>query len=237
MSHLRLVDPSTRHVGRRRAAVVVAVVLSTVLLTQAAAIALPAAGTRSLLARSAGITSYLLLVLLVLSGLMLSHPWSSRWRRPSPAVRIRAHVSLAAVTLAFTTVHVVMWATDDDGGVGWWGALVPWGSSFRPFYVTLGVLGLYTGLLAGVTASLAGRLAMRVWWPIHKVSVVALMLVWVHTLGGLDAPALVIVYVVTGLLLVAVAATRHAARHHRAHVHELATVEARELVLHGTHSR
>ncbi len=237
MSHLRPVDPSTRHVGRRRALFVVATVLCNALLTQAAAIALPVDGTHSLLARSAGITSYLLLALLVLSGLLLSHPWSSRWRRPSPAVRIRAHVSLAAVTLAFTTVHVVMWATDDDGGVGWWGALVPWGSSFRPFYVTLGVLGLYTGLLTGVTASLAGRLSLRVWWPIHKVSVVALMLVWVHTLGGLDAPALVIVYVATGLLLVVVAASRHAARHHRAHVHELATVVARELVLHGTHSR
>jgi hypothetical protein len=216
---------------------VVAGALCSALLTGAAAIALPAAATHSLLARSAGITSYLLLVLLVLSGLLLSHPWSSRWRRPSAAVRIRTHVSLAVVTLAFTVVHVVMWATDDDGGVGWWGALVPWGSSYRPLYVSLGVLGLYSGVLAGVTASLAGRLSLRAWWPIHKVSVVALMLVWVHTLGGLDAPALLVVYIVTGVLVVVVAASRHAARHHRVRVEELAKVEARELVPPGTRRR
>jgi hypothetical protein len=237
VSHLRPADPSTRHVGRRRIALAVASVFCAVLLAWAAAIALPIDGTHSLLARSAGISSYLLLVLLVLSGLLLSHPWSSRWRWPSPAARIRTHVSLAAATLSFTTVHVVMWATDDDGGVGWWGALVPWGSSYRPFYVTLGVLGLYAGLLAGVTASLAGRFSLRAWWPIHKVSVVALMLVWGHTLGGLDAPALVVVYVVTGVLLIAVAASRHAVRHHRAHAEDLAAVEARELLLHGTHAR
>jgi len=65
----------------------------------------------SILGRAAGITSYLLLVGLVLFGLVLSHPARARWRRPSSATRIRVHVSLSVFTLVFTVLHIVVLAT------------------------------------------------------------------------------------------------------------------------------
>jgi predicted ferric reductase len=214
----------------RIAALVLSGTLTTVLVGSAAARALPESTTHSIFARAAGVTAYLLLVTLVITGLVLAHPRSARWRRPSVAVRIRVHVTLAIATCAFTLVHLLMWATDDDGGVGWWGALVPWGSSFRPLYVSLGVLGFYAGLLTGVTSALAGRVASRHWWPIHKVAVVALVLVWFHTLGGLDAHVLLGMYVVTGLAVGALSVSRHVATHVRHEVAELAAAPARELV-------
>ena len=175
------------------------------------------AGNRNapwIIGRAAGISAYLLMVLLVLTGLVLSHPGRSRLRRPSPATRIRLHVSLAIFTLALTVLHVVVLATDSYAGVGWRGTFVPMGSSYRPAPVTLGVIGLYAGLLAGLTAGLAGhRVVSRVWWPVHKVAAGALVLVWGHgVLAGVDTPLLLWLYLLTGAAVLALACWRYVAR-------------------------
>ena len=231
MKHTAPADPRGRAAIRRLMLLVIASTAATSLLVGlAVARALPHIDTHSVFARAAGVTAYVLLVLVVLTGLVLAHPWAARLRRPSPSTRIRLHVTLAVTTLAFTLVHLLMWATDTTGGVGWWGALVPWGSAYRPLHVSLGVLGLYAGVLAGVTASMAGRVAGRIWWPVHKVAVVALVLVWVHTLGGLDARALWPLYLATGLLVVVVGTSRQLATRHRDRANVMADVAARELV-------
>lgn len=163
--------------------------------------------------RAAGITSYLLLVSLVVLGLLLSHPWRTRFRRPLATTRIRAHVTLSVFTLVFTVLHIVVLATDSYAGVGIVGSLVPMGSTYRPVPVTLGVVGLYSGLLAGFTAAFAGRMLGRVWWPIHKVAAVSLVLVWGHgVLAGSDSPALLALYVISGALVAALAISRYVTR-------------------------
>jgi hypothetical protein len=166
-----------------------------------------------LLGRAAGITSYLLIVGLFSFGLILSHPSAAHWARPSRALRMRIHVSLAVFTLAFTALHIYVLATDPWAGVGWRGAVLPAAASYRPLAVSLGVIGLYAGLLAGLTAAAAGRLAGRIWWPIHKVAVVVFGLVWLHAVqAGSDSPALVVMYVASGSFVVALACSRYLAR-------------------------
>jgi predicted ferric reductase len=183
-----------------------------------------------ILGRAAGITSYLLLVALTAFGLVLSHPYRARWRRPSAATRIRAHVSLSVFTLVFTVLHIVVLATDKYAGVGWWGAFVPMGATYRPLAVTLGVIALYAGLAAGLTAALAGRISRRAWWPIHKVAIVSLVLVWLHgILAGIDTPLILTMYVVTGGLVVFLAVSRYTTRTARSEVKELADVRATEV--------
>lgn len=162
--------------------------------------------------RASGVTAYLLLVGLVGLGLVLSHPWRTRWHRPSTATRIRLHASFGVFTLAFTALHIVVLATDRWAGVGWRGALVPMGASFRPVAVTLGVIGTYAGLLAGITAALAGRLPARLWWPVHKAAGLVLVLIWAHgLLAGSDAATLRPLYLGTGIALLALAVSRYAA--------------------------
>lgn len=166
-----------------------------------------------LLGRAAGVTSFLLLAALVATGLLLSHPHRSRWRLPHPATRIRLHVSLAAFTLAFTVLHVVVLATDDYARVGWWGALLPMASHYRPLAVTFGVLGTYAGLLAGLTAALAGRWTARIWWPVHRFSAGGLVLVAAHgVLAGTDTPALLWLYLLVSALVGGLAVSRYTAR-------------------------
>lgn len=165
-----------------------------------------------ILGRATGIAAYLLMVALVAMGLVLSHPRRVRWRRPGSAARLRIHLSLAVFTLAFLTLHVVVLATDEYAKVGWWGAVLPMASQYRPVAVTLGVVGAYCGLLAGLTAALAGGLARRVWWPVHKVSTVSLILVWLHSLlAGNDSAALRPMYLGTAVALVVLAFSRYTA--------------------------
>jgi hypothetical protein len=166
-----------------------------------------------ILGRASGITSYALMVLLVGTGLVLSHPASRRFTRPSPVTRLRIHVSLAIFTLVFTVLHVVVLATDPFAGVGWGGVFVPMAATYRPVGVTLGVLAIYAGLITGVTAAFAGRWAGRVWWPIHKVSALVLALVWAHGFWtGIDTPTLVWFYLLTGGLVLALALSRYLAK-------------------------
>ena len=162
--------------------------------------------------RASGITAYVLLVAVVTIGLLLAHPWRTRVHRPGTVTRIRVHAVLAGFTLAFTALHVIVLATDPYAGVGWPGALLPMGASYRPAPVTLGVIGLYSGLISGITAALAGRGAARVWWPLHKVSAAALVLVWLHgLLAGSDALALLLMYGLSGAGVIALAVSRYVA--------------------------
>jgi predicted ferric reductase len=166
-----------------------------------------------ILGRAAGLCAYLLLVGLVVFGLVLSHPARTRLRRPSTATRIRIHIALALFTLLATTLHVVVLATDRWAGVGWAGALLPLGASYRPAPVTLGLIGAWVGLLAGLSAALAGRLPRRLWWPLHKVAAVSFVLIWTHgVLAGSDTVALLAVYLVTGSAVLGVATSRYLAR-------------------------
>lgn len=165
------------------------------------------------LGRASGLTSYVLILALVTTGLILSHPWARKLRRPTAATRLGLHVALATFTLAFTVLHVVVLATDPWAQVGWRGALLPMASEFRPVPITLGVVALWAGLITGITARLAGSIAARVWWPVHKVAVGMLILVWGHSvLAGSDAPTLRWFYLATGVAILGLAVTRYGAR-------------------------
>jgi hypothetical protein len=165
------------------------------------------------LARASGVTSYVLLVVLVATGLVLSHPWSRAIRKPSAASRLGLHVSLATFTLAFTALHVIVLATDPWAKVGWQGAILPMASTYRPVAVTLGVIAVWAGLITGITARLAGSIAARVWWPVHKVAAAMLVLVWTHSvLAGTDIVALRGFYLATGFAVVGLAVSRYGAR-------------------------
>ncbi|HEY6798331.1 MAG TPA: hypothetical protein VI248_26935 [Kineosporiaceae bacterium] len=162
------------------------------------------------LGRATGVTGLLLLTALVLVGLVLAHPWRG-YRRLLPTTSlISVHVGLAAGCLVLLGGHVAALATDGYAQVGWWGALLPMGSGYRPVPVTLGVLAGYAGLAAGVTAGLAGRLGGRWWWPVHRVALTSFVLTWTHgLLTGSDSGRLLPVYLGCGSAVLVVAVSRY----------------------------
>jgi hypothetical protein len=165
-----------------------------------------------ILGRAAGVCAYLLLVALVVLGLTLSHPRRAE-RGRTAMLRMRAHIVLALLTLALMALHIVVLATDRYAGVGWWGAALPLGAQYRPVPVSLGVIGAWVGVLAGLSAGIAGRLPRRAWWPLHKVAAVSFVLIWLHGVyAGSDTRALFGLYAGTGALVLMVAVGRYTAR-------------------------
>ena len=163
--------------------------------------------------RGLGIAAYLSLVALTALGFWLRHPWRLRWARPSPLTQMWVHAALAAVTGLLVAGHIVALAVDSFAGVGWRGAFVPGGSTYRPLAVGLGTLALYTGLLVGLSVPLAGRLLRHAWLPVHRLASVAFALVWMHgLLAGSDTPRLRLVYIVTGAGVAILSLTRRLAK-------------------------
>lgn len=165
-----------------------------------------------ILGRATGVTAYLLLVALVLLGITLSHPGRAR-RGRSAVRRMRAHVTLAVLALALVVLHVVVLAGDRYAGVGWVGSVLPMRAHYRPVAVTLGLLGAWIGLLAGLTAGAAGHLPLRLWFPLHRIAAAAFALVLLHGLfAGSDSGVLFAMYAGTGLLVAGFATHRYLAR-------------------------
>ena len=151
------------------------------------------------IARASGLVSYLLLTAVTIVGLLMACPPKSAARFLGAAQRLRLHVLLAIFALVFVVLHVVVLAIDPWAEVGWWGALVPFGSAYRPLPVTLGLLALWSGLISGVTAGLAGRGLGRMWLPLHRLAAAGWVLAWLHgVLAGSDTPAWMWMYAVTG---------------------------------------
>lgn len=176
-----------------------------------------------LMARASGVTAYLLLTAVTLLGLLLSHPARARLRWPAAIHRLRLHMSLTIFTLAFLVLHIVVLVLDPWAKVGVMGAILPMGSEFRPLPVTLGLLSLWAGIITGFSAALAGRSSSRFWLPLHRFSAAVWVLAWLHgVLAGSDTAAWMSMYVVTGLLVIGMAAWRYASASSRDRVRELA---------------
>ena len=151
--------------------------------------------------RATGITAYLLLTGQVVFGLILSHPVNqSTWKLSKRL--FPWHENLFVFVLAFLGAHIVSLILDPFAGVGLGGAFVPGLSSYRSAPVALGTLGLYALLATGLTARYTRLLPAGFWLKLHRFSIVALILTWMHgMLAGTDAATLQPMYLGTGVLV------------------------------------
>jgi len=167
-----------------------------------------------ILGRSLGVACYVVLTALVAIGLWLRHPWRTRVWSPGPNALLRAHVVLAASAVTLLIGHLTALALDHYAGVGWTGAFVPWGATYRPTAVALGTLGLYAMVLVASTALLAGWVGGRVWFPIHAASALTFALVSAHAvLAGSDTHGLLWMYVLAATVVVVLQASGWACRY------------------------
>jgi len=165
-----------------------------------------------LVARAAGAAAFVLLTVATLAGIVLSHPDRARLRWPRPETRLRLHVSFTVFAVVFTVLHVAVLALDPYAKVGWAGALLPMGAAYRPVPVTLGVIALWAGVVAGLSAALAGRVTMRWWRGLHRFAALAWLTAWVHALlAGSDTAAWTVGYVASGVAVLGAAWWRYAA--------------------------
>jgi predicted ferric reductase len=160
-------------------------------------------------ARAAGTTAYLILTFVIAIGLILSHPVNKSTWKLSKRI-FPWHENLLVFTIAFTAAHVVAIVLDPYAGVSPVGALVPGLSSFRSVPVALGTLALYALLITGLTARYTKVLPPGVWLKLHRLSIVVWGLAWGHgILAGTDTGGFSVLYVATGLAILASSAYRY----------------------------
>lgn len=159
--------------------------------------------------RATGITSYLLLTALVSLGLILSHPTNQSTWKLSKRI-FPWHENLFVFVVAFVVAHVVSIVLDPYAGVGIAGSFIPGLSAYRTAPVALGTLGLYAALVSGITGRWTKLLPPGLWLKLHRFSLVAWILSWIHgLLAGTDSAPLLPMYLVTGLLVLAAGAYRY----------------------------
>lgn len=131
--------------------------------------------------RGTGVVLLVVMTLTTLLGVLATgrgfRPWWPRF------VTQGVHRALASTSVLLLLGHVVSAVVDEFVDIRWWQAVVPWGATYRPLYLSLGTLALDLVALVVVTSLLRARLPDRVWRSVHVSSYVAFGLAVVHGLG------------------------------------------------------
>jgi predicted ferric reductase len=141
-------------------------------------------------ARGAGLAALVVLTLSASLGALTSVKIRSAAAR---VVVQYMHRTAAAFGLGLIVVHVSTILADAKAGVGWYGALVPFGSSYRPNAVALGSIAAYVVIAVSAFGLARGRLAASargaaIWRYAHTLAYGAWGLAMLHGLNaGSDA--------------------------------------------------
>src|SRR5438093_4726492 len=93
--------------------------------------------------RGAGVVTLILLSGVIVLGIVSSMRWQTpAWPR---FLTTGFHRNLALTTLAFLALHIVTAVVDPFTALGWNAALIPFSSSYRRFWLGLGVVVFYVG--------------------------------------------------------------------------------------------
>lgn len=156
--------------------------------------------------RGAGTATLLLLTAVVALGILTagSAARSRVWPR---FVSAELHRNLSLFAVVFLLAHVVTAVADPYAKLGWRDAAIPFVSSYRPFWLGLGVVAAELILALVVSSALRPLLGFTAWKTVHWLAYGSWPVAIFHSLGtGTDAPATWSVALVAACTLTIVAA-------------------------------
>ncbi len=154
-------------------------------------------------ARAGGFTAYILLMLAVIAGLMLSTQIQSPGRWPR-LINNELHNFLTLLSTVFLGVHILAVWLDPFTHFGWNAILIPLASTYRPFWMACGIVGLYLGLAIGLSTWIRPRIGYTWWKRLHVLTIGVFALATIHGLGtGSDTQTTwaLSIYVVSSLVV------------------------------------
>jgi methionine sulfoxide reductase heme-binding subunit len=153
--------------------------------------------------RAAGIGAYVVLFASVAFGLVAtSGPFGKRFAKASS---ISIHQFLSTVGLVLLAIHIGGLLLDTYMHFGPKEVLVPGASSYRPFAVALGVIGMYGTVLVLVSSWIRRRYSPKLWRAIHMAAVPTFILAMLHGIfAGADTTRrwMFLMYVLTACVVV-----------------------------------
>ncbi len=154
------------------------------------------------LTRTAAISSYIVLAILVSLGLVQSYA-----RRAGERISWmvdEAHKWLGTLFAALTALHILSLLADPYISFSWLNLVLPADEPYRPLAVGLGVVALWSMVLVLSTSWLRKHLPHYFWRAFHYFSFVTFVLVTAHgVLAGTDSGAtwMVGVYIAAGAVV------------------------------------
>lgn len=136
--------------------------------------------------RAAGVVSLLLFTAVVVMGqLARLRVDSANWPRFLSA---DFHRNLSLLSLVFLVIHIVTAVADPFTSLGIAPVVLPFGSSYRRFWLGLGTVAFEITLAVIITSLLRLRVGLRAWRTIHWLSYAAWPIAVLHGLGtGTDS--------------------------------------------------
>ena len=136
--------------------------------------------------RGTGVVLLAVVTFSTVLGVLSTARASSRWWPRFLTQGLHRNVALLGVLL--TVVHAATAVIDEYVDIRWWQAIVPFGATYKPFWLSLGTLSLDLMVAAAVTSLLRHKMRHRTWRAIHVSTYLVFALGVVHGLGiGTDA--------------------------------------------------
>lgn len=133
-------------------------------------------------ARAGGWTAYILLAAAVVVGLLLSTQVQSprRWPR---LLNSELHNFLTLLSTIFLGVHVLAVWIDPYTKFGWRDILIPFVSTYHPFWMAMGIVALYSGIAIGISTLLRPYIGYAWWRRLHVLTLGIFIIATLHGIG------------------------------------------------------
>lgn len=150
------------------------------------------------LTRASGIVGYLLLSLSMMWGLLLSGKLVKK--RIPPATALAMHNYLSWTAIGLSVFHAAILLFDNYYSFNLFNLLVPFTGPYAPFWVGLGIIGLYIMLVTSVSWFWRKKIGQKQWRKLHFLTFLAYIFVTLHGLmAGTDAVLLAAMYSVSSI--------------------------------------
>ena len=133
-------------------------------------------------ARAGGWTAYLLLTAAVVVGLLLSTQVQSAKRWPR-LINSELHNFLSLLSTIFLGIHILAVWIDPYTKFGWRDILIPFVSTYHPFWMAMGIVALYSGIAIGISTLLRPYIGYAWWRKLHVLTLGIFIIAMVHGIG------------------------------------------------------
>lgn len=162
-----------------------------------------------LVSRAASIAAFVVLTLVVVLGILISHPRNKdRWKFTKHL--FPWHQALLASMFALIGIHLWFTGSDPKSGLTFSQMLFPLHSQYHPLAMMAGAFGLYFLIVVSLTAALRRWVSKVVWLSLHRASWLVWVLVLLHgVVGGSDSAMLRPLYAGSGVMVFTTFFWRH----------------------------
>ena len=132
-------------------------------------------------ARGSGFVAYLLLTASIVLGIALSRRWySANWPR---VVVDATHRWITLTFYSFIVIHVLTIWLDPLAHFTFLHTIIPFAGSYRPFWVSLGIIAGELGLAIGASVWVRRWIGYRTWHMLHGLAYPIFAMSLLHGLG------------------------------------------------------